>query len=85
MILMRVYLHTGPRETRFLPEINLRRRSGNEAPSFSVEQIVAAVKQQELGTSAADIGRKLGVADQTFYRWKKCPYPCIRTWGHVGY
>lgn len=38
---------------------------------YSVEQIVAAVKQHELGTSASDIARKLGVAEQTFYRWKK--------------
>lgn len=38
---------------------------------YSVEQIVAAVKQHELGTSAADIARKLGIAEQTFYRWKK--------------
>ena len=37
----------------------------------SVEQIVAAVKQHELGTSAADIARKLGIAEQTFYRCKK--------------
>lgn len=38
---------------------------------YSVEQIVAAVKQHELGTSAAEIARKLGIAEQTFYRWKK--------------
>jgi len=38
---------------------------------YSVEQIVAAVKQHELGTSAADMSRKLGIAEQTFYRWKK--------------
>ena len=38
---------------------------------YSVEQIVAAVRQHELGVSAADIARKLGVAEQTFYRWKK--------------
>ena len=38
---------------------------------FSVEQIVAAVKQHDLGVSAADIARKLGIAEQTFYRWKK--------------
>ena len=38
---------------------------------FSVEQIVAAVKQHELGTPVADIVRKLGIAEQTFYRWKK--------------
>ena len=38
---------------------------------YSVEQIVAAVKQHELGTPAADIARKLGIAEQTLYRWKK--------------
>ena len=38
---------------------------------YSVEQIVAAVKQHELGTPASDIARKLEIAEQTFYRWKK--------------
>ena len=38
---------------------------------YSIEQIVAAVKQHEAGTSAADISRKLGIAEQTFYRWKQ--------------
>ena len=38
---------------------------------YSVEQVVAALKQHELGTPVADIARKLGVAEQTFYRWKK--------------
>lgn len=38
---------------------------------YSVEQIVSAVKQHELGTSVPDIARKLGIAEQTFYRWKK--------------
>ena len=38
---------------------------------FSVEQIVAAVKQHDLGISVADIARKLGIAEQTFYCWKK--------------
>ncbi len=37
---------------------------------YSVEQIVAAVKQHEMGTPVADIARKLGIAEQTFYRWK---------------
>ena len=34
---------------------------------YSVEQIVAAVQQQEAGMSVADISRKLGIAEQTFY------------------
>lgn len=38
---------------------------------YSVEQIVAAVQQHEAGMSVAEISRKLGIADQTFYRWKK--------------
>lgn len=38
---------------------------------YSVEQIVAAVKQHDLGVSATDMARKLGIAEQTFYRWKK--------------
>lgn len=38
---------------------------------YSVEQIVAAVKQHEMGVSVADLSRKLGIAEQTFYRWKK--------------
>jgi transposase-like protein len=38
---------------------------------YSVEQVVAAVKQNELGTPVPDIVRKLGVAEQTIYRWKQ--------------
>lgn len=38
---------------------------------YSVEQIVAAVKQHESGTTVSDICRKLGIAEGTFYRWKK--------------
>ncbi len=38
---------------------------------YSVEQIIGAVKQHELGTPAAEIIRKLGISEATFYRWKK--------------
>ena len=38
---------------------------------YSVEQIMAAVKQHEAGMTVADICRKLGIAEGTFYRWKK--------------
>jgi putative transposase len=38
---------------------------------FSVEQIVAALKQAELGMPVADLIRQLGVSEQTYYRWKK--------------
>ena len=38
---------------------------------YSVEQIVAALKQAELGMTVADLTRQLGISEQTFYRWKK--------------
>jgi putative transposase len=38
---------------------------------FSVEQIVAVLKQAEQGTAVADIIRQAGISEQTFYRWKK--------------
>jgi len=38
---------------------------------FSVEQIVAVLKQGELGLPVADLIRKIGISEQTFYRWKK--------------
>ena len=38
---------------------------------FSVEQIVAVLKQAELGMPVADIIRRVGISEQTFYRWKK--------------
>lgn len=38
---------------------------------FSVEQIVAVLRQAELGMAVADIIRQVGISEQTFYRWKK--------------
>ena len=38
---------------------------------FSVEQIVAVLKQAELGMPVAELIRKVGISEQTFYRWKK--------------
>jgi putative transposase len=38
---------------------------------FSVEQIVAVLKQAELGMPVADILRHVGISEQTFYRWKR--------------
>jgi putative transposase len=38
---------------------------------FSVEQIVAVLKQVEMGAPVADLIRPLGIAEQTFYRWKR--------------
>jgi putative transposase len=38
---------------------------------FAVEQIVAIVKQAELGIPIAELIRQVGISEQTFYRWKK--------------
>jgi putative transposase len=35
------------------------------------EDIIAALKQHESGEKAADICRKLGISQATFYLWKK--------------
>jgi len=37
---------------------------------YTEEQIAFALRQAESGTPAAEIIRKLGVSEQTFYRWK---------------
>ncbi|WP_425128640.1 IS3 family transposase [Burkholderia gladioli] len=38
---------------------------------FSIEQIVAVLKQAELGMPVADLICQVGISEQTFYRWKK--------------
>jgi putative transposase len=38
---------------------------------FSAEQIVAILKQADLGIPVAELIRQVGVSEQTFYRWKK--------------
>ena len=37
---------------------------------YSEEQIILALKEHEAGRTTAQICRKLGVSEQTFYRWK---------------
>ena len=38
---------------------------------FTDQQIAFALKQAESGTSIEEVCRKLGISQQTFYRWKK--------------
>ncbi len=38
---------------------------------FTEEQIVYALRQAEAGTPVLEVCRKLGVTEQTFYRWKR--------------
>lgn len=38
---------------------------------FTVEQIVGVLKQVEAGVPLAEVIRRVGISEQTFYRWKK--------------
>jgi len=38
---------------------------------FSTEQIVSVLKQAEMGLPVTDLIRRVGITEQTFYRWKK--------------
>ena len=52
----------------------LRRGSGGSTigkKGHTEEQIIAALKQHESGDKTADICRKLGISQATFYLWKK--------------
>ena len=37
---------------------------------FTKEQIIKALQQHESGVKVQDICREVGIAEQTFYRWK---------------
>ncbi len=37
---------------------------------FTEEQIIAALRQAEAGMKVTDVCRKMGVSEQSFYRWK---------------
>ena len=38
---------------------------------FTEQQIAFALRQAETGTRVAEVCRKLGISDATFYNWKK--------------
>lgn len=40
-------------------------------PRYAEQQIARALRQVEQGTAAAEVCRKLGVSETTFYHWKK--------------
>jgi putative transposase len=39
--------------------------------TFTVEQIAYALREAESGTPVLEVCRKLGISEQTFYRWKR--------------
>jgi putative transposase len=38
---------------------------------FTEEQIAFALKQAESGVTVAEVCRKMGISENTFYNWKK--------------
>ena len=38
---------------------------------FSLEQMMAVLKQAEVGVPVGEVCRQAGITEQTFYRWKK--------------
>jgi AcrR family transcriptional regulator len=54
----------------FLPFRSLRARSLDvKKTRHTDEQIAFALKQAETGTSVAEVIRRMGISEQTFYRW----------------
>lgn len=37
---------------------------------FTEEEIIAILKEQEAGAKTADVCRRHGISDATFYNWK---------------
>lgn len=37
---------------------------------YTEEQIIRALKEVDAGTAATEMCRKMGITEQTFYRWK---------------
>lgn len=37
---------------------------------FTEDQVAYALKQAELGTTVAEVCRKMGISDATFYKWR---------------
>lgn len=59
---IRVSWHTG------LPQ---RRKFAVKKSEFTDEQITFALRQAETGTRVAEVCRKMGISEATFYNWKK--------------
>ena len=38
---------------------------------FSIEQISVVLQQAEQGVPVGELGRTVGISEQSFYRWKK--------------
>jgi putative transposase len=63
---------TGPKETRVIVgRTVLGRRRDDAKKAHTEEQIVAVLQQGQAGEKVADICRKVGISEGTYYAWKK--------------
>jgi putative transposase len=51
-------------------EFGLTKDGRMKKQRFTEEQIIAVLKEQEAGAKAADLCRKHGISEATFYNWK---------------
>lgn len=49
----------------------VRKEHAVKKSRYTEEQIAYALKQAETGTPVAEVLRRMGISEQTFYRWKK--------------
>ena len=49
----------------------LRKGSYMKKSRYTDEQIAFALRQAETGTPVKEVIRKMGITEQTFYRWKR--------------
>jgi putative transposase len=54
-----------------LPQAVFKTPGGSMKKNFTNEQIIYTLRQAEAGTPALELCRKIGITEQTFYRWKK--------------
>jgi putative transposase len=55
-----------PKKGRVVTE----RRRTMKGSRFSEEQIIGILREQEAGATTADVCRKHGISEATFYKWK---------------
>jgi DNA invertase Pin-like site-specific DNA recombinase len=56
---------------RFLARSPMSKVLPMKRSKFTEEQIAFALRQAETGTRVGEVSRKMGISEQTFYRWKK--------------
>jgi putative transposase len=49
----------------------LKKEHAVKKSRYTDEQIAYALRQAETGTPVAEVIRRMGISEQTFYRWKK--------------